>query len=160
VALLRGEIEVASQVVGPDETYQFSDLAAGVYRVIVAGTLVSSEPVTLTGANSVQVNLIAPAENKPLAHYVLFGPAGEPTTRANLLLAQGFLLAFGPSFGFNPEEATGAGMVTIIADTKGVSQQVEAELGLDGTPVQRIAGSVEKVAAALAARVGEGQPFA
>jgi putative cell wall-binding protein len=50
-------------------------------------------------------------------------------------------------------------MVTIIADTQAVSRQVELELGLDGTPVQRIAGSVAEVAAALAARVAAGQPF-
>jgi hypothetical protein len=36
---------------------------------------------------------------------------------------------------------------------------VAAALAADGTPVQRIAGSVEAVSAALAARIASGQPF-
>jgi len=37
--------------------------------------------------------------------------------------------------------------------------QVETSLATDGTPVQRIAGTVAEVATALGARVGAGQPF-
>ncbi|PKO22186.1 MAG: hypothetical protein CVU38_10805 [Chloroflexi bacterium HGW-Chloroflexi-1] len=70
-----------------------------------------------------------------------------------------FLLAFAPSFGFSADEAAHAGLVTIVADRTAVSQESEAALGLDGTPVQRIAGTVAEVAAALAARVEAGQPF-
>ena len=157
--LIRDEAEVTRQTVADDETYQFTNLPAGTYRVGIEGTPVASRALTLDGSNPATAALAAPAEGKPLAHYVLFGPAEQPATRANLLLAQDFLLTFRLTFGFSPAEAAGAGLVTIIADTTAVSQQVEGEFTAAGVPVQRIAGSVEEVAAALAARIEAGQPF-
>jgi hypothetical protein len=159
VILERDNEPVASALVEADESYRFANLPAGTYRVVVEGTPVRSGPVVLDGLNTGVADLVAPKAGKLLPYYVLFGPADQPATQANLLLAQEFLLTFGPTFGFSPEEAANAGMVTIIADTQAVSRQVELELGLDGTPVQRIAGSVAEVAAALAARVAAGQPF-
>ncbi|MCX7707159.1 MAG: hypothetical protein N2204_04040 [Anaerolineae bacterium] len=157
--LIREDVEVAETVVAEDETYRFDRLAAGVYRVLVAGTQVGSPPITLDGIHAMTADLLAPASGKLLAHYVLFGPAGDPKTRANLLLAQDYLLAFRPTFGFRPEEAAAAGMITIIADEEQVSAQVADELAADGVPVQRIAGSVDQVAEALAARVAARQAF-
>ncbi len=113
----------------------------------------------LDGTNSVSVDLVAPALNKPLAHYVLFGPPDRPATRVHLLLAQEYLLAFGPTFGFSQNDAHNASLVTIIAGTDAVSTQVEADLAADGAPVQRIAGSVTEVAATLAAHVASGKAF-
>jgi hypothetical protein len=47
-----------------------------------------------------------PAPQKSLGHYVLFGPPDHPATLANLLLAQDYLLAFSPCFGFAAGEAS------------------------------------------------------
>ncbi len=157
--LTRDGVQIATLSVGADETYQFAGLTAGTYRVAVAGTQAVSSPIALTGTDTVTVDLIAPAAGQSLAHYVLFGPADQSATRAHLLLAQDYLLAFEPSFGFRPEEAAGAGMVTILASVNAVDAEVEGQLAAAGIPVQRIAGSVAEVAAALAARVAGGKPF-
>ena len=95
----------------------------------------------------------APSDGKPIAHYVLFGPAEQPATAVNLLLAQEYLLTFHPAFGFNPVEAAGASRVTIIADEKAVGAQIAADLTAAGATVERISGTAVKVAAALAERM-------
>ncbi len=151
--------EVATQIVTADEMYRFGGLAAGAYRVLVAGTMAISGIISLDGLNEAVADLVAPSAGKPLLHYVLFASPDQPATRVNLLLAQDFLLAFGPSFGFNSAAARCAAQVTIIADPAGVNPQVEADLAAEGARIQRIAGSVEEVAAALAARVASGLPF-
>jgi hypothetical protein len=160
LTLYRDGTEVGSQTVNPDETYRFSGLVAGAYRVAVTGTSVSTDVVTLDGTNAAVIDLEVPVQpGKPLAHYVLLGPPELPATEANLLLAQDFIITFGLSLGFVPDEAEEAGMVTIIADTVAVSREVEAGLTAGGARVQRIAGTVEEVAAALAARIAAKQPF-
>lgn len=157
--LMREDVEVAETFVAEDESYRFGYLAAGVYCVALAGTQVGSPPIALDGIQAATVDLLAPAPGKLLAHYVLFGPANHPKTRANLLLAQDYLLAFKPTFGFSSEEAAAAGMITIIADEEQVSAQVAEELASGGVPVQRIAGTVDEVAKALAARIAARQAF-
>lgn len=159
IDLVREDISIATQTIAEDETYRFAGLTVGEYKVVLPGAGVASPLVTLDGVNSVTVDLVAPTPGKSLAHYVLFGPAGAPATQAHLLLAQDYLLTFQPAFGFSPAEAAGAGMVTIIADFVAVSAELEAGLHADGTPVQRIAGTVEEVAAALTARIMERQAF-
>jgi hypothetical protein len=99
------------------------------------------------------------AIGKPVEHYVLFGPAAQPATRAYLLLAQSFLQAFAPAFGFSPAEAGTASEVTIIAGSSLVSADTEAALLAGGARVQRIAGSPEAVAAALEQKVACGKAF-
>jgi hypothetical protein len=143
-----------------DGSFRFTDLGAGEYLVAVEGTTLRSESRRLNGRDQAQLTLVLPFEGKPLTHYVLFGPAEQPATRANWLLAQDFLLAFGPSFGFSPDEATGAVLVTILADEVGVSAQVEASLAASGATVQRISGTVTQIAEALALRIAKGQPTA
>ncbi len=160
VVLYRDGTEASSAAVGPDETYRFEGLVAGSYRVEVAGTSISSAVVTLDGVNAAVLDLEIPVVTKPIAHYVLFGPAERPATEVNLLLAQQFVSAFGLSVGFSPDEAAQAAMVTIIAGPAEVSPEVEASLAAGGVRVQRIAGTVAEVAAALAQRVGARQPFA
>ena len=157
--LTRAGIQVATQAVAADETYRFADLVAGMYQVAVAGTQVVSASITLTGTDAATVDLIVPAADQPVAHYVLFGPADDSASWVHSLLAQDYLLAFKPSFGFRPEEAAGAGMVTILAGVDAVAAEVENQLKAAGIPVQRITGSVAEVAAALAARVASGKPF-
>lgn len=157
--LEQGNVEFATTTVSADETYRFTGLAAGEYRVLIAGTTVGSAPLAVDGVGAVTADLMAPAQDKPLAHYVLFGPADDPVTLANLLLAQDYLLAFKPSFGCSPTEASGAGLVTIIASPAAVSPDVESQLAADSVPVQRIAGTVEQVADLLAARIVARQAF-
>lgn len=159
VALLKETTEVARQTVAEDETYRFADLAAGVYRVSIPGTQVVSGPLTVNGTDQATADLVAPAADKPLEHYVLFGSVDLPATRANLLLAQDYLLAFAPAFGFSAAEAQSASAVTIIAKQDEVGAEVEQQLVAAGASVQRIAGTAEAVAAALAARISEGRAF-
>lgn len=159
VLLTRDGAEVATQAVAPDETYRFEGLAEGAYRVLVSGAPAISPVILLDGLNEAAADLVAPLSGKPLVHYVLFGPPDQPATRVNLLLAQDYLLAFGPSFGFHVEAARCASQVTIIADPSGVSAETEADLAAGGSVVQRIAGSVAEVSAGLAARVTRDQPF-
>lgn len=157
--LLREDVEVATALAAEDETYRFAGLSAGEYRVVIAGTAMGSPLLTVDGSSAATADLIAPAPDKPLAHYVLFGPPEEPATLANLLLAQDYLLAFEPSFGFSPAEAASAGLVTIIAGADAVSPEAEVQLAANGAPVQRIAGPVEEVAGLLAARIAARQAF-
>ncbi len=159
VRLLRDGVEVASQIVAEDERYQFCGLTEGSYQVTVADADVMSSVLTLDGVNAAVADLFAPAQGKLIGHYVLFGPAGQPETLANLVLAEDFLLAFKPSFGFSPAEAAGASMVTLIAGPDAVSPEIEAELTAGGALVQRIAGTVEEVATGLAERITRGQAF-
>jgi len=157
--LTRDGAQITTQPVAADESYRFTGLTAGTYRVAVAGTHVVSSPVTLTGTDSATIELIAPAAGQSMPHYVLFGPAAQSATKAYLLLAQDYLLVFEPSFGFRIEEAAGAGMVTILAGLDAVDAAVESRLAAAGIPVQRITGSVAEIAAALKARVTSGKPF-
>ncbi len=113
----------------------------------------------MDGVSAVTADLVAPAPEKALAHYVLFGPAGDQATLANMLLAQDYLLVFKPSFGFSATEAASAGLVTIIAGVDAVSAEVATQLAADRTPVQRIAGTVEEVAETLATRIEQRQAF-
>ncbi len=94
-----------------------------------------------------------------MEHYVLFGPAAQPATRAHLLLAQDFLQAFLPAFGFSPAEAAKASAITIIADSGLVSADTEVALRAGGAQVQRIAGSPEVVAAALEQKIADAHAF-
>ncbi len=159
VALLKETVEVATQIVAADGTYRFTGLEAGTYRVVIAGTQVASEALNLNGMNSATVDLVAPAPGKSVTHYVLFGPNDRPRTRANLLLAQDFILTFTPMFGFNAEEAEAASSVTIIGAPEEVNADTEKQLVTDGATVQRITGSAEEVATALAARIAAGRAF-
>jgi hypothetical protein len=159
LSLTRDGVQIATSPVAADETYRFAGLPAGTYRIAVAGTQIISAPVTLTGIDTITVDLSAPVVGQALAHYVLFGPADQPATRAYLLLAQEYLLAFAPSFGFRAEEAAGADKVTILAGFDAVDAAAEGRLTAAGIAVQRIAGSVTEVAAALAARIAAGKPF-
>ncbi len=153
------ENTVDTAVVSADESYRFAGLAAGEYCVLIVGAGVRSALLTVDGANSVTADLVAPAPAKSLAHIVLFGPAGDQTTLANLLLAQDYLMTFKLSFSFSATEAANAGLVTIIAGEDAVPAGVATQLAADGTPVQRIAGTVDEVADALAARIAQRQAF-
>jgi hypothetical protein len=65
-------------------------------------------------------------------------------------MALGYLLRFGPTFGFSSEEAAYAEAVTILADEEAVSPAVEASLREAGCQVQRVAGTAREVELRLA----------
>ncbi len=159
VSLLKNGAEVATQTVVADETFRFANLAAGTYRVALAGTNVASGDLKVDGVNEATAELIAPAAGKAVQHYVLFGPVDSPRTRAHLLLAQDYILAFKPAFGFNAGEARAAGSVTIIGGAADVSADTEAELRAAGATVQRVAGTVAEVSSALSARIASSRAF-
>ncbi|MBC7224242.1 MAG: carboxypeptidase regulatory-like domain-containing protein, partial [Anaerolineae bacterium] len=95
---------------------------------------------------------------KRLSHYVLFGPPDQPQTRANLLMALGYLLRFAPTFGFSPDEAVHARLVTVVADEEAVPPAVEAHLRAAGCHVHRVAGRAREVEARLAELEEHGPP--
>jgi hypothetical protein len=159
VSLLKGTTEVAKQAVAPDETYKFTGLEAGAYRVTLQGTQVASEVLNVNGVNAATADLAAPADDRAIAHYVLFGPNDKPRTRAALLLALDYILAFKATFGFSISEAHSAASVTIIGADEDVSMDAEKQLIAGGATVQRITGTLDDVAAALSARIASGRAF-
>ncbi len=160
ISLRWGGSQHSTQVVTEDETYFFSGLPAGNYQLLLEADGIRTPPVALDGSKSVQVDLTAPRPDQTIRHYVLFGAAELPATRANLWLAQDFLLCFGPTFGFSAEEAARARRVTIIADGVGVTHESEERLVRAGAVIQRIQGPPDEVAAALAARIAAADAFA
>lgn len=159
VSLLKDAGEVATQTVAADESYRFTGLAAGAYRVALVGAAVTSGILNVNGVNSATADLSAPMAGRPIQHYVLFGPNDKPRNRAALVLALDYLLAFKATFGFSVVEAASAASVTIVGSTEDVSLETEKELVKNGAAVQRIAGTVEEVAGAFAARVANGRAF-
>ena len=81
--------------------------------------------ITLTGTDSVTVDLTAPASGWLCRITFYSGQPNQPATRAYLLLAQEYLLTFALSFGFRPEEATAASRVTILAGLDAVDAAAE-----------------------------------
>jgi hypothetical protein len=159
VVLLKGTAELATQAVAPEETYRFTGLEAGAYRVTLQGTQVSSDILNLNGANAATADLAAPAQGRAIEHYVLFGPNDKPHTRAALLLALDYILAFKATFGFSVAEAQSAASVTIVGAEEDVNMETEKQLITAGTTVQRVTGTVEEVAASLGARIASGRAF-
>jgi hypothetical protein len=106
----------------------------------------------------VQAPAVEPGAPKagPVLQYVLFGPADNATTLTNLWLAQDYLLAFRPAFGFNPDEAARADLITIVANEPAVGPEIEESLTAAGARVERIKGDVTEVADELAQRVARG----
>lgn len=159
VVLLKGTIEVASQVVTADETYRFTGLEAGAYRVTLQGAQAASEVLNLNGVDTVTADLVAPPLGRVIEHYVLFGPHDQPRTRAALTLALDYILAFKATFGFNVVEAKSAASVTIVGSEEDVSADDEKQLMTAGARVQRVAGTVDEVAAALIEKISSGRAF-
>jgi hypothetical protein len=142
---------------------QVNRLAGAGYALVASFAAASPTHATSLEAEAGPPLVAAPAPlsttEKSLGHYVLFGPHAHPSTLADLLLSQEYLLAFGPCFGFAAGEASHAGLVTIVGDPAAVAQQVEESLRESGATVQRISGSVGDVASELASRVAAGRPL-
>ena len=76
VALLRDEATVASQSSTAEETFRFTDLAAGQYVVAVDGTPLRSQPVRVNGQDQVQLDLTLILAESVIAGRCATAPAG------------------------------------------------------------------------------------
>ena len=65
--------------------------------------------------------LHAESRTKLIGQYLLFGPQPRPGTRANLLLAEDYVLKYTPTAGFSVDEAMQAAIVLIVGDLQAVS---------------------------------------
>lgn len=119
--------------------YQFASLIAGAYTVEVAGQV---KTTTVNGREQVTVDFRLPAEaaRKPIAQYLLFGSPQQTGTRANLLLAEDYILTFTPTIGFSVDEALQAATVVIVGDVQAVSAADEEKLKTGGCQVTRLGG--------------------
>jgi hypothetical protein len=156
IVLQKAGQQIAQAKIGDDSKYRFEQLAAGTYRVAVAGTSITSADITMDGKTDLVVDMTVPADqpipqpSQPFATYVLFGAPDAPGTRTNFVLAQDFILRTKVASGFRTDEALLAKRVVIIGDTRGVSQADEDTLTKAGIQVARIAGDSYAVEAALA----------
>ncbi|MCD6290296.1 MAG: hypothetical protein J7M34_07315 [Anaerolineae bacterium] len=160
IALRDGEKEAGRSPVAEDESFRIEGLGPGTYVVAVEGTSVRSQPITLAEGTTEMLELSlfsdGGAGDRPLAHYVLLGPAGAPGERANFFLAIDYLIRFRLAFGYSTADAQQAARVTIIGD--GYSAADEAGLKAAGCKVERISGGPDAVRAALAARIAASKP--
>lgn len=158
----QGEL-VASVILDATGAFSFTHLGPGIYVLIVEGTGVRSDPISLDGTNSVTINLAVPesppASDKPLPYYVLFGPPESPRTAIYLALARQYLADVRPAFGFSPAEAALAQKVILLGGPDDIPPSTEVALIEAGCQVHRIRGTVEQIRAALEGRESEGHQF-
>ncbi len=152
--LLANGQTVASQTIGPDESYNFTNLAAGAFSLRVEGTGVAESDLITNGHNVLTVNLYVGGEGdgeKVLAHYLLFGPPGAPGTRTNFIIAQDYILNCMPVCGFSLDEARRASRVTIVGGSETVSEADAEQLRQVGCQVTRLSGDSYAIEQAFAA---------
>lgn len=150
--LTRDGAAVASTVLDSAGAFEFANLAAGTYQLVVEGVGVQSELLTVDGLNTVTVTLSVPATQpppKPIERYLLFGAPASPRTAVYMALAREYLATRRPTLGFNPAEARLAQRVVVVGEYADVSQEVEAELIAAGCQVRRLRGTPEEIAAAF-----------
>ncbi|MBN1890470.1 MAG: hypothetical protein JW850_20925 [Thermoflexales bacterium] len=82
----------------------------------------------------------APDADKPLYHYVLLPVFEAGVSEWYWGLVVDYVKAFRPSCGFDTAEAQLAAYVTIVGNSRGISEQAENELREAGCLVERIAG--------------------
>jgi len=129
--------------------YQFSGLLAGTYSIEVNGQVLTA---TVNGRDQATVDFRMPAElvREALAQYVLFGPPQLVGTRANMVLAEDYILTFTPACGFRVEEAMLAATVIIVGDQQAVSAADEERLKASGCQVTRLGGGAYAIEQAFA----------
>ena len=133
IVLQREGATVATTVLAADGSFSFSALAAGVYRLSVAGTAVTSADIVLDGQNSVTVNLAVPETPAPAPANVsvVQGRVTNGAGRSIVLLCEGATvattaLAADDSFAFR---ALAAGLYQVSVAGTAVTS---AEILLDG----------------------------
>lgn len=137
--------------------YQFANLLSGTYSIEVNGQVLSA---TVNGRDQATVDFRMPAEagKKLLAQYLLFGPPQQVGTRANMVLAEDYILAFMPAAGFRVDEAMLAATVIIVGDVQAVSAADEERLKANGCQVTRLGGGAYAIEQAFAELMkGKGQ---
>ncbi len=158
-----GPVETRTATVAADETYVFSGLPAGAYRVIVrdteppTGSTQMQAGIALDGANVARVDLdldaLGPA--KTLEHYLFVGVTAR--SREDFLATLRYVARFSPTIGSDEVEARQARHVTILGSLSAVSAMVEQGLRLAGCQVQRIEADF---ATHLGKLLDENRPYA
>ncbi len=154
VLLYQDDTLLMRTVTDAEGRFAFTGLGPGAYRLDVEGVGMNRSPLMLDGDDEKDVEMRLPlaAASRPIAHYVLFGPANAVGTRAALLLAQPYLRKTGALGGFSLQEAARAVRVTIVGD--GITAEDQAELIEAGCQVERLSGdayALEKAFARLLA---------
>ena len=145
--------------------FRFENLGQGTYSVMVFETNVRQDNIALNGTNNREVNMVIPTTpdltgqtgQKPLNHYLLFGPPQTRGRQTNLLLAIDYILAYSLTVGFSPEEAKQARQVTIIGE--GISQAEIQAIQASGSEVEIISGDSYQIEGQLLARLSAGRAF-
>ncbi len=164
VVLERDQTEVARMEIGADDSYRFSGLEAGSYRVTVPTLGLWGETVTLDGSNEVHVDLAGSSSSgtdggsqaKPIAHYLLFGDPSAPGSATRYAIALPHVLRLGVTFGYHVDDAVQAKRVTIIGGTEAVSVEAETELREAGCTVERLPGDDEYALDVALTKLGGG----
>ena len=157
---LDGEIIARNEVDAGGE-YRFENVGAGEYVLVVEGTGVYSNPVTVDGTQAIVVDLEVPPPlpaGKVMERILVFGPPGSPRTAVYLSQARQALLTYLPTLGFDAEEAAHAQHVVIVGELQDVSQETEDALVAAGSQVERVQGDAEQVAAGLERILNLGEP--
>jgi hypothetical protein len=163
VRLLRAGIEVGRTQTDGAGLFRFPELPAGVYALAVGEAAPLATDIRLEEDATVTRDVILPAPQKLIAHYLLFGrtptagrllslpvepPAVTPAEeRLALGLALEYLRRTGASAGFSVNEAMQAGQVTIVGDAVSIAD--ELALSAAGCQVRRLAGDGYAIAAAF-----------
>lgn len=129
--------------------FEFSGLLAGAYTVEAAGQVLTAR---VNGRDQATLDFRLPAEpaRKPIAQYLLFGPPQQVGTRANLLLAEDYILRFMPTLGFSVDEAMNAAIVVIVGDVQAIGAADEERLKANGCQVKRLGGGPYAIEQAFA----------
>jgi hypothetical protein len=119
--------------------YEFGSLPPGDYTLETGGLI---QTARVNGRDQVTVDFRLPADasRKPIAQYLLFGSPQQVGTRANLLLAEDYMLKAMPAAGFSVDEAMHAATVIIVGDVQAVSAADEERLKTAGCQVTRLGG--------------------
>lgn len=105
-----------SSQVGENESYRFEGLAAGRYSVADLQDGRTIGPLDINGVEEVVADFPALPSGKALAHYYLFGAAGQPATQLYLSLLAAHLATRRLAFGFNSAFAAQASRVSLVGE--------------------------------------------
>ncbi len=90
IRLFQGNNQVGEQIVGPNLTFEFKDLAMGGYRLAIVGTDVTQENINLTPDNrTVHIDLAIPIPDDS----VIFGRITNGHGKILLLITQGTIIS-------------------------------------------------------------------
>ena len=106
-----------------------------------------SSPEKNAPVTPVPVQPMAQGAQPDAGHYVLFGPPDHFATNVYLSLLKNQLTHV--RYGFNPEEASAASRVTILASPDVVPMELDASLQAKGIPVNRVYGDLNRIKTAV-----------